>query len=164
MPLTRENRQRTSRSAHLIHALRIALAISFVAGLAAHLPAQLPEPAPPPPSTTAPMTTTVGPVLTPTAPAVATRDPLKRETPHSALMGLLKYGAEQDFATAARYLQPAPGKDTDLVERATELQALYSNCKSNIALLSDDPNGSIDAGVALYLNRGFNADRAISDT
>ncbi len=62
-------------------------------------------------------------------------------------MGLLKYGAQQDFATAARYLQPPPGQNTDLVQRAKELQALYSKLHSNIALLSDDPNGSIDAGL-----------------
>jgi MscS family membrane protein len=78
---------------------------------------------------------------------VAIHDPLGRETPHNALMGLLKYGAQQDFTTAARYLQPVPGQDTDMVQRAKELQALYSHLNSNIALLSDDPNGSIDAGL-----------------
>ena len=154
MPSTRENRQGTSKSVHLTHALRAIFTIFLFAGLRAHLAAQLPEPAAPPPSTAGPASptaaaaaTTVEPAQTPTTPPVAIHDPLGRETPHNALMGLLKYGAQQDFATAARYLQPPPGQDTDLVQRAKELQALYSKFHSNIALLSDDPNGSIDAGL-----------------
>ena len=154
MPSTRENRQGTSKSVHLTHALRAIFTIFLFAGLRAHLAAQLPEPAAPPPSTAGPASptaaaaaTAVEPAQTPTTPPVAIHDPLGRETPHNALMGLLKYGAQQDFATAARYLQPPPGQDTDLVQRAKELQALYSKFHSNIALLSDDPNGSIDAGL-----------------
>ena len=38
-------------------------------------------------------------------------DPLGRETPRRAVMGLLKYSASHDFANAARYLQPTPGHD-----------------------------------------------------
>ena len=154
MPSTIENRQRTSKSVHLTHALRAIFTILLFAGLRAHLAAQLPEPAAPPPSTAGPASptaaaaaTTVEPAQTPTTPPVTIHDPLGRETPHNALMGLLKYGAQQDFATAARYLQPPPGQATDLVQRAKELQALYSQFHSNIALLSDDPNGSIDAGL-----------------
>jgi MscS family membrane protein len=62
-------------------------------------------------------------------------------------MGLLKYGERQDFATAARYLQLTPGQDTDLVQRAKEFQALHTRLKSNVGLLSDDPNGTVEAGL-----------------
>ena len=154
MPSTTDYRQVRSKSVHLTHALRVIFTIFLFAGLRAHLGAQLPKAAPPPPSaagpalpTAAAAATTVEPAQTPTTPPVTIHDPLGRETPHNALMGLLKYGALQDFATAARYLQPPPGQATDLVQRAKELQALYPQIHSNIALLSDDPNGSIDAGL-----------------
>ena len=62
-------------------------------------------------------------------------------------MGLLKYAERQDFATAARYLQPPPGQDTNLVQLAKELQALHSRFKGNVDLLSDDPNGTVEAGL-----------------
>jgi MscS family membrane protein len=65
------------------------------------------------------------------------------------MMGLLKYGAQQDFATAARYLQPTPGEDTDLAQRAEELEALHPKFKISIALLSDDPNGTAVVGLPL---------------
>jgi MscS family membrane protein len=74
-------------------------------------------------------------------------DPLGRQTPRGAMMGLLKYGDRQDFATAARYLQLAPGQETDLVQRAKEFQALHTRLKSNVGLLSDDPIGTVDAGL-----------------
>ncbi|HMJ20380.1 MAG TPA: mechanosensitive ion channel family protein, partial [Terriglobales bacterium] len=61
--------------------------------------------------------------------------------------GLLKCAESHDFETAARYLQPTPGQDTNLVERGKELQALHSRFKGNIALLSDDPNGTVQAGL-----------------
>jgi MscS family membrane protein len=62
-------------------------------------------------------------------------------------MGLLKYAESRDFATAARYLQPTPGENTDLMQRARELQALHTKFKGNIDLLSDEPNGSVEAGL-----------------
>ena len=62
-------------------------------------------------------------------------------------MGLLKYAERQDFANAARYLQPTPGQDTNLVQLAKELQALHSRFRGDIALLSDDPNGTVEAGL-----------------
>lgn len=62
-------------------------------------------------------------------------------------MGFLKYEQREDFAIAARYLQPTPGQDTNLVQRAKELQALHSRFKGEIALLSDDPNGTVEAGL-----------------
>jgi hypothetical protein len=62
-------------------------------------------------------------------------------------MGLLKYAERQDFTNAARYLQPTPGQDTNLVQRARELQALHSKFRGDIALLSDDPNGTVEPGL-----------------
>jgi len=62
-------------------------------------------------------------------------------------MGLLKCTEHEDFATAARYLQQSPGKETDLVQVAKELEALHSKFTGDIGLLSDDPNGSIESGL-----------------
>ena len=77
-------------------------------------------------------------------------DPLGRENPRSAFIGFLKYAESEDFATAARYLQPAPGQDTmELVQRLKEIRALRSKFKGDIDLLSDEPNGSIEAGLPL---------------
>ena len=98
--------------------------------------------------------TTYSPSQIPASPTVkpepaARIDPLGRETPRRAVMGLLKYSASHDFANAARYLQPTTDHDTNLVQRAKELQALHSRFRGDIALLSDDPNGNVDAGLAL---------------
>ena len=130
MPLLRENRRGTSRSPKWIRTLGIALAIFLFSGLSALSPAQLPSSAPPPPAK-----------AEPSAPI----DPLGRETPRRAFRGLLKYGERGDLATAARYLQPAPG--TDSVQLAKELHALRSRYKGDIALLSDDPNGTVEIGL-----------------
>ena len=62
-------------------------------------------------------------------------------------MSLLKYAERQDFATASRFLQPVPGQDIDLVQRAREIQALRSKFKGDVDLLSDDPNGTVGAGL-----------------
>ena len=131
MPLLRENRQGISKSLNWTCTLEIALAIFLFVGSAAHSPAQLPTSAAPPAK------------AEPTAPI----DPLGRETPRRAVKGLLKYAEHQDFATAARYLQPTPGQDTDLVQLAKEFQALHTRFKGDIALLSDDPNGTVEAGL-----------------
>jgi len=132
MPLPRENRQGIRKSLNWTYTLEIALAIFLFVGSAAHSPAQLPTSATPPPAK-----------AEPTAPI----DPLRRETPRSAVKGLLKYAEHQDFATAARYLQPTPGQDTDLAQLAKEFQALHARFKGDIALLSDDPNGTVEAGL-----------------
>ena len=50
-------------------------------------------------------------------------------------MGLLKYAERGDFATAVRYLQPDPGQDTDLVQRARELHALHSRFEGDVDLV-----------------------------
>src|SRR5271170_549826 len=129
MPFLRENRPGIGESFCRIYAFGIALAIFlFLASSACSL-AQLPKP---PAGTAEP------------APTI---DPLGRETPRSAVIGFLRYEERQDFTTAARYLQPAPGQDTNLVQRAKELQALHSRFTGNIGLLSDDPAGTVEGGL-----------------
>src|SRR5277367_5016382 len=135
MHLIKESRQGISKSRRRTHGLRVTLAIFLSLGLTAHSPAQHPNPAAPP-------TSQAEPAATP----AATIDPLGRETPRSSLMGLLKYEQLEDFATAARYLQPTSGRN-NLVERAREFQALHSGFDAKIALLSDDPNGTVEAGL-----------------
>jgi len=132
MALPRENRRGIRKSFNWACTLEIALSIFLFVGSAAHAQAQLPTSAASPPAKAEPP---------------ATIDPLGRETPRHAMMGVLKYGERGDFATAARYLQPTQGQDTDLVQRARELQALHTRFKGDIALLSDDPNGTVEAGL-----------------
>jgi MscS family membrane protein len=107
----------------------VALTVFLFAGSAAYSPAQIPAP---PPAKTEP---------------TAKIDPLGRETPRRAVMGALKYAARQDFANGARYLQPTPDQETNLVEVAKEFQALHSKFRGDIDLLSDDPNGTGEAGL-----------------
>lgn len=102
MALLRENRQGMSKPLHWTHALRIAFAVFLFLGSAAHLPAQLPGSAAPSPPKAEPATAI---------------DPLGRETPRGAMLGLLKYSEREDYETAARYLQPTPGKKTNLTPR-----------------------------------------------
>jgi len=119
------------KSLSLAQLLDIALAVSLILGLAAPSPGQLRKPAAPPPPKAEPAPT----------------DPLGRETPRGAMMGLLKYAEREDFRTAARYLQlPARG-NTDVVELAREMQALRGKFDADIALLSDDPKGTVEAGL-----------------
>ncbi len=63
-------------------------------------------------------------------------------------MGFLRYVDRQDFATAARYLQQPPGHDIDLVQLITETEALHPMFSGNIALLTDDPNGTVESGLS----------------
>ena len=123
------SRQGINKLLHRTHALCVAFAIVLLAGSAA--PAQLP-------TTTAPSP----PKTEPTRPT----DPLGRGTPHSAIMGFLKYEQQGDYATAALYLQP-PDQKEDLVQRAKELQALRGKFNGSIGLLSDDPNGAVVPGL-----------------
>ena len=74
-------------------------------------------------------------------------DPFGRETPRSTMMGLLTYEEREDYENAARYLQPPPGRKTNLTQRAEQLRALQRKFKINIALLSDDPKGTIEPGL-----------------
>ena len=132
MNFLRENRRGRSKSLHWAHALRIALSIFLLLGAPAHSPAQVPTSATPPPAKAEP---------------AAPIDLLGRKTPRSALMGLLKYETKQDFATAAQYLQPTRGRDTNLVQRAKELQELLSRFQGTPGLLSDDPEGTVEADL-----------------
>jgi MscS family membrane protein len=61
------------------------------------------------------------------------------------MMGALRAGQRRDFTTAALYLQPDPSQPVDLVRVARELSALRTNFKGNIDLLSDDPEGAVEA-------------------
>jgi MscS family membrane protein len=131
MPLLKENRREISKSLYWTCALRLTLSILLFASSAAHSPGQL-------------STSRASPAKAERATPV---DPFGRETPRSTAMGLLKYGERRDFETAAHYLQPTPGQDTHLVERARELQGLHAKFKGNIDLLSDEPNGSVEAGL-----------------
>jgi MscS family membrane protein len=65
------------------------------------------------------------------------------------MMGFLKYEASGDFATAARYLQPPPGRNMDLVQVARQSQALRHTFKGDLALLSNDSAGTVEAGLPL---------------
>src|SRR5215469_3528539 len=75
----------------------------------------------------------------------AALDPLHRETPHSAVQGMLRCGEREDLACTSRYLQPVPGQD--MLEVARELHALRSRYRGSIATLSDDPNGRVEEGL-----------------
>ena len=132
MPLIRENRQGISKSKNWICALDIALAIFLFVGSAAPSPAKLPKTTAPPP-----------PKAAPAAPI----DLLGRQTPRSAMIGLGRCETRQDYATAARYLQPIPGRDTDLVQLAKEFQTLRARFKGDLNSLSDDPNGAVEPGL-----------------
>ena len=132
MPLLRENGQGTSAPLNWSRVLRLVLAAFLSVGSAALSAAQLPTSTAPPPLKTEPTT----PI-----------DKLGRETPHSAMLGLLKSADGMDYETAARYLQSTPGRKTNLAQRAREFQALLTRFKGNIALLSDDPNGTVEPGL-----------------
>ena len=130
MPLQNENRQAPSQSLTWTFALSIALSIFLFVSLPAYSLAQLAGSVPPAKTVPTPRT-----------------DPLGRETPRSTVMSLLRYGDRQDFATAARFLQPVPGQDIDLVQRAREMGALHHWFKGDVDLLSDDPRGTVEAGL-----------------
>jgi MscS family membrane protein len=132
MHFLRESRRGRSKSPHWTHALRIALSIFLLVGAAAHSPAQGLTSATPPPAKAEP---------------AAPIDPFGRATPRSALMGLLKYETKQDFATAAHYLQPTRDRDTNLAQRAKELQELLPTFQGSVGLLSDDPDGTVETGL-----------------
>jgi MscS family membrane protein len=118
--------------------LGLAFIICLLIGSAAHSHAQLPTSArlPQPPK-----------VESGTEPATRI-DPLGRETPRSAFIGLLISGERADYENAARYLQPPSERNANLPERAREFRALQGRFKSSINLLSDDPNGTIEPGLS----------------
>ncbi len=130
MPLLPQNRQRIRR--RVLHALGIALAVSFFAVSTSHSAGQLPKTAPPHPSASQP---------------AARVDPLGRETPRSSRMGALKAGQRRDFATAALYMQQNPRHPVDLIRISREISALRTNYKGNVDLLSDEPAGEVEPGL-----------------
>jgi MscS family membrane protein len=120
------------------HTLRAAFAIVLCLSSTSYSAAQLPN------SEAAPQSK---------AGTTARVDPLGRETPRGAMMGLLKYEASGDFSTAAQYLQPPSGQKMDLVQAAQQSQALRQVFKGDIALLSDEPAGTVEAGLPLGQER-----------
>ncbi|MGB8480405.1 MAG: mechanosensitive ion channel family protein [Acidobacteriaceae bacterium] len=74
-------------------------------------------------------------------------DQLGRKTPRSSLIGGLKAGQRRDFATVALYLQQNPRHPVDLVRIARELSALRNYYDGEVNLLSNDPEGKVEAGL-----------------
>ena len=126
----REHRQVVARAPRWVWPSRSALGLCLLAAAVAISAAQLPKAAPP------------------KAEPAASVDPLGRETPRSAVEGLLRCGERDDVACAARYLQPPADQQMDMQETAREFQALHSKYKGSIATLSDDPNGTVEEGLA----------------
>jgi MscS family membrane protein len=129
MSLLRKNRKGVGRLLKQTYTLSFVFAVLFFAGSAVHSPAQLPK-VPAPEAKTEP---------------AAPLDPLGRQTPRSAMISFLKYQASGDYATAARFLQLPPGASVE--QLAKEFQLLYPDFQGSINLLSDDPNGSGEAGL-----------------
>jgi MscS family membrane protein len=126
MPLLRKNRQGKRRL--LKHALNLVVAVLLLASSAGSSPAQLPLAAAPPKAE-------------PAAPV----DPLGRQTPRSSFIGFLKYEASGDYATASRFLQLPPGENLQQLDK--KVRMLYPHFQGSINLLSDDPNGTGEAGL-----------------
>ncbi len=113
----------------LTHTFTFAFALFLSAGSAVDSLAQLPKvPAPAPKAEPAPPL-----------------DPLGRQTPRSSLLNLMKYEASGDYTTAARFLELPPG--ANVAQLTKEFRVLNGNFQGSINLLSDDPNGSVEAGL-----------------
>ena len=128
MSLLRKNEQRTSRSLGNFGVSLLAVLLSL--GSAVPSPAQLLK----------------VPKQEPKAEPAEPVDPLGRQTPRSSLMNFMKYDTSGDYVTAARFLQLPPGEN--LSELTREFRVLYPNFQGSINLVSDDPNGSVEAGLA----------------
>ncbi len=129
MSLLRKNRQGVGRLPKPNYILNLVLTILLLGVGAVSSPAQLPHiPAP-------------APKVEPAAPL----DPLGRQTPRSSMMGFLKYETRGDYTTAARFLQLPPGQT--LEQLIKEFRLLYPDFEGGINLLSDDPNGTVEAGL-----------------
>ena len=72
-------------------------------------------------------------------------DPLGRETPRSSVEGLARCVVRGDFASAARYLQPTPG--VNLIAVVKQAQALRPYFDGDLLLISDEPKGTVEAGL-----------------
>ena len=131
MPLSGENQKRIDLPLGQTRTLGIILAVLLFAGSAVCLSAQhLIQHAPPP---------------KPASPA--TVDPLGRKTPRSAVLGFMKYVARGDYATALRYVQQPSGQSINSAQFAREVQVLRPRMRINVDLISDDPNGTVEAGL-----------------
>src|ERR1700733_11483170 len=129
MSLLRQYQEGVGRLLKQTCTLSFVFAILFFVGSAVPSPAQLPKlPAPEPKAEPAPP-----------------QDPLGRQTPRSSLINFMKYETSGDYATAARFLQLPPGEN--LAKLTKEFRALYPNFQGTINLISDDPNGSVEAGL-----------------
>jgi MscS family membrane protein len=129
MSLLRKNGKGVGRLLKLTYTLSQAFAVLLFAGSTAFSPAQLPK----------------VPTPEPKAEPAAPLDPLGRQTPRSSLMNFWKYEGSGDYATAARFLQLPPGQS--LAELTPEIRKLDPNFQGSVNLLSDDPNGSVEAGL-----------------
>jgi MscS family membrane protein len=129
MSLLRLNQKGIGRLLKQTYTLSFVFAILFFAGSTAHSPAQLPKLAKPEPK----------------AEPAPPQDPLGRQTPRSSLLNLMKYEASGDYVTAARFLQLPPS--ANLVQLTKEFRALNPNFQGSLNLVSDDPNGSMEAGL-----------------
>ncbi len=130
MSLLRKNRRGIGRLLNHSCAYSLALAVLLFAGSAVYTHAQLPPSTPPP-----------------KAQPAAALDPLDRQTPRRSLTGFLRYAAEGDYANAAHYLQLPPGQNTNPARLSREFRRLYPDLEAHINLLSDDPNGDVEAGL-----------------
>src|SRR5450631_1641825 len=124
-----KNQQKICRLPKLTHALSVIVALLLVTGSATHSPAQ--------------STLVVAPPVK--AEPAAPVDPLGRQTPRSSLISFLKYEASGDYPTASRFLQLPPGESLEHLTRL--VQTLYPYFQGHINLLSDDPNGNVEAGL-----------------
>jgi len=73
-------------------------------------------------------------------------DLLGRENPRSAIIGLLKCMQEENYGTAALYLQAPPGQE-DIPQLVKQLRALRPKFKGNPNLLTDNPQGVVESGL-----------------
>jgi MscS family membrane protein len=96
-------------------------------------------------------------ISSPTTPASNAQstpaDPLGRETPRGTVMGFLRAAQDENYAVAAQYFQPAPGRrrvtadeEQDLV---VQLLAVINQkiLASSLDSLSRDPQGRLDDGL-----------------
>jgi MscS family membrane protein len=63
------------------------------------------------------------------------------------MLGFLKYAEREDYENAARYLQSGPDGNANWILQAKGARDLNGRFKGNIALLSDDPNGTVEPGL-----------------
>ena len=62
-------------------------------------------------------------------------------------MGLLKSANLEDYATASHYLQVPEDRSIDLEQLTRQLRGLRRYFEGDIALLSDNPNGTLERGL-----------------